>query len=131
MQRFLDWCVREGELADNPWSTLSIRAKPEVSPHGVLTDAQVSILLKAKDRVLHSALLFGSAHRHALRGDLRAHGRGCHHKGNLGRFINISQTLYGSSSQKQLNGKYRFIKPRAASRYIPAKTGAAISLSDS
>jgi hypothetical protein len=28
------------------------------------------------------------------------------HKGNLGRFIQISQTLYGSSSQKQLNGKY-------------------------
>jgi integrase len=59
MQRFLDWCVREGELQSNPWSTLSIRAKPEVSPHGVLTDEQVSILLKAKDRVLHSALLFG------------------------------------------------------------------------
>ena len=59
MQRFLDWCVREGELETNPWSTLSIRAKPEVSPHGVLTDAQVSVLLKAKDRVLHSTLLFG------------------------------------------------------------------------
>ena len=38
MQRFLDWCVREGELEANPWVTLRIRAKPEVSPHGVLTD---------------------------------------------------------------------------------------------
>jgi site-specific recombinase XerD len=63
MQRFLDWCVREGELETNPWSTLSIRAKPEVSPHGVLTDAQVSILLKAKDKVLHSALLSDSTFR--------------------------------------------------------------------
>jgi len=41
MQRFLDWCVREGELHSNPWS----------------------------------------AHRHALRGDLRAHGRGHHSQG--------------------------------------------------
>jgi hypothetical protein len=32
------------------------------------------------------------------------------HKGNLGRFIKSSQTPFGSSSQKQLNGKYRFIK---------------------
>ena len=92
MQRFLDWCVREGELDSNPWSTLSIRAKPEVSPHGVLTDAQVSILLKAKDRVLHSALLFG------LLTGMRS-GEICGlmaedviHKGNLGRFSKLAAT---------------------------------------
>jgi integrase len=52
--------VRERRRArEQPLGNSQIRAKPEVSPHGVLTDAQVSILLKAKDRVLHSALLFG------------------------------------------------------------------------
>ncbi len=110
MQRFLDWCVREGELDSNPWSTLSIRAKPEVSPHGVLTDAQVSILLKAKDRVLHSALLFGLLQACA-QGDLRTTGRGYHSQGEPGAvYPNQGQTLFGSSSQKQRNGKCHFIK---------------------
>jgi integrase len=107
MQRFLDWCVREGELHSNPWSTLSIRAKPEVSPHGVLTDAQVSILLKAKDRVLYSALLFG------LLTGMRS-GEICglmaedvNHKGNLGRFINIRPNAI------------RQLKSKAAEREVP------------
>jgi integrase len=107
MQRFLDWCVREGELDSNPWSTLSIRAKPEVSPHGVLTDAQVSTLLKAKDRVLHSALLFG------LLTGMRS-GEICGlmaedviHKGNLGRFIKIQPNAI------------RQLKSRSAEREVP------------
>jgi len=107
MQRFLDWCVREGELHSNPWSALSIRAKPEVSPHGILTDAQVSILLKAKDRVLHSALLFG------LLTGMRS-GEICGllaeditHKGNLGRFIRIQPN------------EFRQLKSKAAEREVP------------
>jgi integrase len=107
MQRFLDWCVREGELETNPWVTLSIRAKPEVSPHSVLTDAQVSILLKAKDRVLHSVLLFG------LLTGMRS-GEICGlmaeditHKGNLGRFINIRPNAI------------RQLKSRSAEREVP------------
>ncbi len=107
MQRFLDWCVREGKLDSNPWSTLSIRAKPEVSPHGVLTDAQVSILLKAKDRVLHSSLLFG------LLTGMRS-GEICGlmaeditHKGNLGRFIKVA------------SNDIRQLKSRAAQREVP------------
>ena len=107
MQRFLDWCVREGELDSNPWVTLSIRAKPEVSPHSVLTDAQVSILLKAKDRVLHSALLFG------LLTGMRS-GEICGlmaedviHKGNLGRFIKIQPNAI------------RQLKSRSAEREVP------------
>ena len=107
MQRFLDWCVREGELESNPWSTLSIRAKPEVSPHGVLTDAQVSVLLKAKDRMLHSALLFG------LLTGMRS-GEICGlmaeditHKGNLGRFIQIKPNAI------------RQLKSKAAEREVP------------
>ena len=59
MSQFLDWCVGEGELGANPWEALKVKEKPEVHPHGVLTDEQVSVLLAAKDRVLHSALLFG------------------------------------------------------------------------
>ncbi len=107
MQRFLDWCVREGELDSNPWSTLSIRAKPEVSPHGVLTDAQVSVLLKAKDRMLHSALLFGllTGMRSGeicglLAEDIIA-------KGNLGRFIQIRPNAI------------RQLKSKAAEREVP------------
>ncbi|MED7679729.1 tyrosine-type recombinase/integrase, partial [Rhodobacteraceae bacterium IMCC15231] len=107
MQRFFDWCVREGELSNNPWSALSIRAKPEVSPHGVLTDAQVSILLNAKDRVLHSALLFG------LLTGMRS-GEICGlmaeditHKGNLGRFIKIRPNAI------------RQLKSKAAERKVP------------
>ena len=107
MQRFLDWCVREGELESNPWVTLSIIAKPEVSPHGVLTDAQVSILLKAKDRGLHSALLFG------LLTGMRS-GEICGlmaediiHKGNLGRFIQIRPNAI------------RQLKSKAAEREVP------------
>ena len=107
MQRFLDWCVREGELDSNPWSTLSIRAKPEVSPHGVLTDAQVSVLLNAKDRGLHSALLFG------LLTGMRS-GEICGlmaediiAKGNLGRFIKIQPNAI------------RQLKSRSAEREVP------------
>jgi integrase len=107
MQRFLDWCVREGELDSNPWSTLSIRAKPEVSPHSILTDAQVSILLNAKDRGLHSALLFG------LLTGMRS-GEICGlmaedvtHKGNLGRFIHVKPNAI------------RQLKSRSAEREVP------------
>ena len=107
MQRFLDWCVREGELQTNPWATLSIRATPEVSPHSVLTDEQVSMLLKAKDRVLHSALLFG------LLTGMRS-GEICGlmaeditHKGNLGRFITIRPKAI------------RQLKSKAAEREVP------------
>ena len=59
MSQFLDWCVGEGELGANPWEALKVKHRPDVHPHGVLADDQVSVLLAAKDRVLHNALLFG------------------------------------------------------------------------
>ena len=59
MSQVFDWCVEQGELSTNPWEHLTIREKPEVNPHKVLTDEQVVTLLQAKDRVLSSALLFG------------------------------------------------------------------------
>ena len=50
MLKVFDWCVEQGELSSNPWAHLTIREKPEVYPHKVLTDEQVTTLLKAKDR---------------------------------------------------------------------------------
>ena len=89
MSQFLDWCVGEGELGANPWEALKVKDRPEVHPHGVLTDEQVSVLLAAKDRVLHSALLFGllTGMRSGeicglMAEDITA-------KGNLGRFVSI------------------------------------------
>ena len=59
MLQVFDWCVEKGELSTNPWKHLTIREKPEVNPHKVLTDDQVVTLLQAKDRVVSNALLFG------------------------------------------------------------------------
>ena len=107
MQQFLDWCVGEGELATNPWEALKVKDKPEVSPHGMLSDAQVSILLNAKDRVLHNALLFGllTGMRSGeicglMAEDITA-------KGNLGRFISIRPNAV------------RLLKSKAAEREVP------------
>ena len=62
MSQFLGWCVGEGELRANPCEALKVKDRPDVHSHGVLTDDQVRILLSAKDRVLHHALLW-AAHR--------------------------------------------------------------------
>ena len=76
-------------------------------PHGVLTDKQVSVLLDAKDRVLHSALLFGflTGMRSGeicglMAEDITA-------KGNLGRFVSIRPN------------KVRLLKSKAAEREVP------------
>jgi len=107
MSQFLDWCVGEGELGANPWEALKVKDRPEVHPHGVLTDAQVCILLSAKDRVLHSALLFGllTGMRSGeicglMAEDITA-------KGNLGRFVNIRPN------------RVRLLKSKAAERVVP------------
>ncbi|MDC6462913.1 tyrosine-type recombinase/integrase [Planktomarina temperata] len=107
MSQFLDWCVGEGELGANPWETLKVKDRPEVHPHGVLTDEQVSVLLAAKDRVLHSALLFGllTGMRSGeicglMADDVTA-------KGNLGRFVSIRPNAV------------RLLKSKAAEREVP------------
>ena len=107
MSQFLDWCVGEGELTANPWEALKVKDRPEVHPHGVLTDEQVGILLSAKDRVLHSALLFGllTGMRSGeicglMTEDITA-------KGNLGRFVSIRPN------------KVRLLKSKAAEREVP------------
>jgi integrase len=107
MSQFLDWCVGEGELTANPWEALKVKDRPEVHPHGVLTDDQVSVLLAAKDRVLHSAVLFGllTGMRSGeicglMAEDITA-------KGNLGRFVSIRPN------------KVRLLKSKAAEREVP------------
>ena len=107
MLQVFDWCVEQGELSTNPWEHLTIREKPEVYPHKVLTDDQVVTLLQAKDRVLSSALLFG------LLTGMRS-GEICGllatdviSKGNLGRFIWIQPN------------EVRQLKSKAAEREVP------------
>ncbi|MDB2476284.1 tyrosine-type recombinase/integrase [Paracoccaceae bacterium] len=107
MQQVFDWCVEQGELTTNPWEHLTIREKPEVNPHQVLTDDQVVTLLQAKDRVLSSALLFG------LLTGMRS-GEICGllasdvtRKGNLGRFVRIQPN------------EFRQLKSKAAEREVP------------
>ena len=107
MSQFLDWCVGEGELEANPWEALKIKDRPEVHPHGMLTDDQVSILLHANDRVLSGALLFG------LLTGMRS-GEICGlmaedvtTKGNLGRFVSIRPN------------RVRLLKSKAAEREVP------------
>ncbi|MDC1303690.1 integrase [Ascidiaceihabitans sp.] len=107
MSQFLDWCVGEGELQANPWEALKVKDRPDVHPHGMLNDAQVHILLSAKDRVLHNALLFGllTGMRSGeicglMAEDITA-------KGNLGRFIQIRPNAV------------RLLKSKAAEREVP------------
>ena len=102
--------MEQGELSTNPWEHLTIREKPEVNPHKVLTDEQVVTLLQAKDRVLSSALLFG------LLTGMRS-GEICGllatdvtRKGNLGRFIQIRPN------------EIRQLKSKAAEREVPLHT---------
>jgi integrase len=84
-----------------------VKAKPEVNPHGVLTDAQVVLLLSRKDWVLHNLLLF------CLLSGLRS-GEACGllaedviSKGNLGRFVRVAPN------------DIRQLKSKAAQREVP------------
>jgi integrase len=107
MSQFLDWCVGEGELEPNPWGALKVKDRPDVHPHGVLTDKQVSVLLAAKDSVLHSALLFGlfTGMRSGEICGLMAEDVTA--KGNLGRFVSIRPNAV------------RLLKSKAAEREVP------------
>ena len=107
MQQFLDWCVERGDLSSSPWSRIGVQQSPEPTPHRVLTEAQVVILLGARDRVIHNALLFG------LLTGMRS-GEVCGlmaediiAKGNLGRFVRIRPNAH------------RSLKSKAAEREVP------------
>ncbi len=83
MSQFLDWCVGEGELGANPWEALKVKDRPEVHPHGMLSDAQVCIA-QCQGQGAAQCTALRAPHRHALRGDLWAHGGGHHSKGQPG-----------------------------------------------
>ena len=95
MLQFFDWCVHSGELLDNPWAGLQVKAQPEVNPHGVLTDEQITILLFCLLRGMRSGEACGLTHD-----DFVA-------KGNLGRFVMIRPNAF------------RQLKSRAAEREVP------------
>jgi integrase len=107
MSAFLEWCVRQGELRENPWTKLRVSSPPVPEPHRVLTGPQVVTLLAANDRVLHGALLFG------LLSGLRSGEivglmvEDITHKGNLGRFVSIRPN------------SVRLLKSKAAEREVP------------
>ena len=84
-----------------------VKDRPEVHPHEVLTDKQVSVLLGAKDSVLHSALLFGlfTGMRSGEICGLMAEDVTA--KGNLGRFVSIRPN------------RVRLLKSKAAEREVP------------
>jgi integrase len=107
MSQFLDWCAGEGELEANPWEALKVKDRPEGHLHGGLTDGQVSVLLGAKDRVLHSPLLFGllTGMRSGELCGLMAEDITA--KGNLGRFVSIKPNAV------------RLLKSKAAEREVP------------
>ena len=84
MSQFLDWCVGEGELGANPWGALKVKDRPEVHPHGMLTDAQVQYPAQRQGQGAAQCAALRAPHGYALRGDLRAHGGGHHSKGQPG-----------------------------------------------
>ena len=90
-----------------PWKALKVKDRPDVHPHGVLTDKQVSVLLAAKDSVLHSALLFGlfTGMRSGEICGLMAEDVTA--KGNLGRFVSIRPNAV------------RLLKSKTAEREVP------------
>ena len=90
-----------------PWKALKVKDRPDVHPHGVLTDKQVSVLLAAKDSVLHSALLFGlfTGMRSGEICGLMAEDVTA--KGNLGLFVSIRPNAV------------RLLKSKAAEREVP------------
>ena len=107
MSQFLDWCVGEGELGRQPLGGPQGQRQARGSSPWDAEDEQVGILLSAKDRVLHSALLFGllTGMRSGeicglMADDVTA-------KGNLGRFVSIRPNAV------------RLLKSKAAEREVP------------
>ena len=66
MSQFLDWCVGEGELRANPWEALKVKDRPEVHPHGMLTDDAGQRLVGSQGQGVAQRSLVWLAHGHAL-----------------------------------------------------------------
>jgi len=107
MCELLEWCVEAGELIENPWTSLSVRARPEVMPHASLTDDEVVALLGAASGrfwvLIHLCLLSGLRSGEAVgltQDDLID-------KGSLGTFVRVRPNAV------------RPLKTRAAEREVP------------
>ena len=107
MSQFLDWCVGEGELAANPWEALKVKDRPEVHPHGMLTDDTGQRIAQCQGQGAAQCTALRAPHRHALWGDLWAHGGGHHSKGEPGALC-----------QHQAQ-QVRLLKSKAAEREVP------------
>lgn len=104
---WLDWCVYEGELENNPFSSVRFEAKVRHQPYAVLSDKEVRQLLGLADPVIGNALLIcllsgmraGEA-AGLLREDVVT-------KGNLGGFFLVRPN------------RLRLLKTDAAERQVP------------
>jgi integrase len=110
VKHWLDWCVYEGELEANPFTSVRFETKVRYHPYAVPTGDEVRAMLKQDDQhighVLLVCLLTGMRAGEAvglLREDLVA-------KGNLGRFFHVRPN------------ELRLLKTDAAERQVPVHT---------
>ncbi|MDO6523957.1 integrase [Shimia thalassica] len=107
VNHWLNWCVYEGELEVNPFSSVRFEAKIRSQPYAVPSDKEVRRLLNMKDPVIDHVLLIcllsgmraGEA-AGLLREDLVS-------KGNLGAFFLVRPN------------RLRLLKTDAAERQVP------------
>ncbi|WP_299794541.1 DUF6538 domain-containing protein [uncultured Marivita sp.] len=107
VKHWLDWCVYEGELETNPFTSVRFEAKVKQKPYAVPTEKEVRTLLGQQDpvigRVMLVCLLSGMRAGEAaglLREDIVA-------KGNLGAFFHVRPNAL------------RLLKTEAAERLVP------------
>ena len=107
MSQFLDWCVGEGELGANPWEALKVKDRPEVHPHGMLTDDTGVHTAQCQGQGAAQCTLFGllTGMRSGEICGLMAEDVTA--KGNLGRFVSIRPNAV------------RLLKSKAAEREVP------------
>ncbi len=107
VSHWLDWCVYEGELEDNPFKSVRFEAKVRHQPYSVLTDFEVRRLMGSKDPIIGTVMLLcllsgmraGEA-AGLLREDLIP-------KGNLGHFFHVQPN------------QLRLLKTDTAERMVP------------
>lgn len=107
VKHWLDWCVYEGELETNPFTSVRFEAKVKLRSYAVPTDKEVRNLLGQQDPVIGKmmsvCLLSGMRAGEAaglLREDIVA-------KGNLGAFFHVRPNAL------------RLLKTEAAERLVP------------
>jgi integrase len=58
VSNFLDWAVRDGHLAINPFTAVEVDQRVRSAPYAVPTDEEVVRLLSAPDHSLHPVIVF-------------------------------------------------------------------------